>query len=100
MDAIEISFDCQFFSVDVLARTAHRYTADYFVELIAMPDCLQVRLIAKSLSPSDPMLAARFRNDALDDRLRAQIAECTAELQATLIRAALAEAWPSARSAE
>lgn len=94
MDAIELSFERGLFSADVLARTAHRYSGDYFVDLSSAGASLVVRLQPKAGVALDPMLSARFRNDALDDRLRAQVSSQTSDLQATLIHAALSEAWP------
>ncbi|MDG2525139.1 hypothetical protein P6166_07200 [Stenotrophomonas sp. HITSZ_GD] len=100
MDAIELNFERELFSADVLARTAHRYSRDYFVDLSAAGANLVVRLQPKAGVVLDPMLSARFHNDALDDRLRAQVSSQTSDLHAALIHAALSEAWPHGRRRE
>ncbi|MBF6024902.1 hypothetical protein [Lysobacter niastensis] len=92
MDTIEVVMDRGLFSPDVIARTAHRYTADYFVEVSTADDRIVVRLTSKSASVDTAHLAKRFSNDAFDDRLRASVAAQTGELHTVLVRAALSEA--------
>jgi His-Xaa-Ser system protein HxsD len=87
--AIEIVFDNRLFTPDVIARTAHRYTDAFFVEISLSHDGVLVHLTPKQPSANIEGVTARFRNDALDDRLRARIEEQTRELQATLTDAAL-----------
>lgn len=94
MHAIEIVLDGGLFSVDVIARTAHRYTGDYFVETVSTPSGALVRLTPKTDSISSHLLAERFRNDALDERLRERIRAETGELHTALVRAALQQAAP------
>jgi His-Xaa-Ser system protein HxsD len=95
VNAIEIVLDGGLFSVDVIARTAHRYTGDYFVETVSTPSGALVRLTPKTDSLSFHLLAERFRNDALDERLRERVRTETSELHTALIRAALQQATPS-----
>lgn len=92
MDAIRIKIDTGVFSSDVIARAAHRYTGDYFVDLALSSD--QVVLTPKHAGVDTSQVAARFHNDLLDERLRTRIRDETADLQATLVQAALREASP------
>jgi len=94
MQAIEIVLDDGLFSVDVIARTAHRYTGDYFVETLSTSSGALIRLAPKTDSISSHLLAERFRNDALDERLRERIRAETGELHTTLVRAALERVAP------
>jgi His-Xaa-Ser system protein HxsD len=94
MNVIEIVLDGSLFSVDVIARTAHRYTGDCFVETVSTPSGTLVRLTQKTDSLSFHLLAERFRNDALDERLRERIRTETGELHTALVRAALQQATP------
>jgi hypothetical protein len=94
MNAIEIVLDGGLLSVDVIARTAHRYTGDYFVETVSTPSGALVRLTPKMGSISSHLLAERFRNDALDERLRELVRAETGELHTVLVRAALHQAAP------
>jgi len=94
MKAIEIVLDGGLFSVDVIACTAHRYTGDYFIEIVSTTSNVLVRLTPKTDSVTSHLLAERFRNDALDERLREQIRAETCELRTTLVRAALQQATP------
>jgi His-Xaa-Ser system protein HxsD len=98
MKTVEVVLDRELFAIDVAARTAHRYTADYYVDLRADVGEIFVRLTPKGAASVDSNeLAQRFRNDALDDRLRALVAQQTGDLQAALLRAALTEAQPRDR---
>lgn len=99
MNAIEIVLDGGLFSVDVIARTAHRYTGDYFVETVSTPSGALVRLMPKTASTSSHLLAERFRNDALDERLRELVRAETGELHTALVRAALLQTAPPLISA-
>lgn len=93
MNAIEIVLDGDLFSVDVVARTAHRYTGDYFVEIVSTTPVM-VRLKPKTDNINFHLLAERFRNDALDELLRERIRLETSELHTALVRAALTQATP------
>lgn len=95
MHAIEIVLDGGLFSADVIARTAHRYTSDYFVEILSAPLGMLVRLTPKTDSTSPHLLAERFRNDVLDERLRERIRAETADLHTALVRAALHPVAPA-----
>jgi His-Xaa-Ser system protein HxsD len=92
--AIEIIFDDGLFSPDVIARTAHRYTADFLVDVLLSSGSVVVRLIPKEPSTDIHDVVGRFRNDALDDRLRAQVSRETSDIHATLLQAALNGARP------
>ncbi|UNK49897.1 hypothetical protein MNR01_02340 [Lysobacter sp. S4-A87] len=99
MDTAELEMDRALFSAEVLARTAHRYTDEYYVDLQVDADIIRVRLTPKRADIETRDLALRFRNDALDDRLRAAVAIQTGDLQTALVRAALAEARPRGQTA-
>lgn len=96
MDAIRIDIDVGVFSPDVISRAAHHYTGDFFVELrLSAPSCF-VELTPKCANLDVANVALRFGNDLLDERLRSVIREQTADLQLTLVKAALREASPDA----
>jgi His-Xaa-Ser system protein HxsD len=94
MDAVEIILDGGLFSAEVAARAAHRYTGDYYVETVSTSAGALIRLTPKTDNVSTDLLAERFRNDALDERLRERIRTETGELHTTLVRAALQQATP------
>jgi His-Xaa-Ser system protein HxsD len=96
MSGIEIALDRALFGLDVVARTAHRYTDAYFVEIVSDSTSLVVRLTPRDPSESLEYLEQRFRNDALDDRLRAKVHADTHELHTALVEAALSRARPRA----
>jgi His-Xaa-Ser system protein HxsD len=100
MNTIEIVLNGGLFSVDVIARTAHRYTGDYFVETVSTTSDVLVRLTPKTDSLSFHLLAERFRNDALDERLRERVRTETSELHTALVRAALHQAAPPLTTAD
>jgi His-Xaa-Ser system protein HxsD len=93
--AIEIAFDDRLFMPDVIARTAHRYTSDFLIDVSLHPGSIIVRLTPKGPATDIQDVIERFRNDALDDKLRAQVSSQTNDLHATLVRAALRAADPS-----
>ena len=82
------------FPADVVARTAHRYTGDFFVEINAEPYGIQVRLTPQREDVQVDGTEQRFRNDLLDDLLREKVRVQTAELHAVLAQAALRQAQP------
>lgn len=88
---IHIQVDGAVFSADIVARTAHRYTGECFVEVHAAPRTINVNLRAFPGRPLPPDIEGRFRNDLLDDRLRASVEAQTSELHGVLARAALHE---------
>lgn len=94
MDAIWIDVDVGMFSPNVIARAAHRYTGEFFVEMALSSSPARVALTPKHADTDVERLALRFGNDLLDERLRAQIREETADLQTILVQAALREANP------
>ena len=94
MDAIWIDVEVELFSPDVVARAAHRYTGEFFVETVLSPSAGRVAFTPKHADADTSVLALRFGNDLLDERLRAQIREETADIQTTLVQAALREASP------
>ncbi|MEI2453141.1 hypothetical protein [Lysobacter firmicutimachus] len=94
MDAIWIDVDVGMFPPDVIARAAHSYTGEFFVEMALLPPPSHVVFTPKHADANVELLALRFGNDLLDERLRAQIREETADLQAALVQAALREASP------
>lgn len=95
MAPIRLSMDAGFFSAEVIARTAHRYTDHFFVELTSSDDVHVVILIPKRDDVDSTGLEGRFRNDALDERLRERIKAETANLHVSLVQAALGQAMPS-----
>lgn len=100
MATTEVHLDGELFSADVVARTAHRYTNDYFVEVRPDAQGYSVLLTPQSPGAEDTILPQRFRNDALDERLRERVRNETHDLQNTLIQAALREAKPRPSSSQ
>lgn len=95
MDAIEIYVDVSVFEHDVIARAAHRYTGEFFVELLLAVSPHRVLLTPMKTDVDIDRLAQRFSNDLLDERLRVRIRAETGELQIALIQAAMREAVPA-----
>lgn len=89
------SMDVGFFSAEVITRTAHRYTDHFFVELTSSGDAHIVILTPKHDEVDSTGLEGRFRNDALDERLRERIKAETADLHGSLVQAALGQAMPT-----
>ncbi|MDR7193275.1 hypothetical protein [Luteimonas terrae] len=94
MDGSTIWFDRSFFSDEVIARTAHRYTNFFQVTVHGTVGEIGVELEALQGVERSADLEARFRNDALDERLRETVRKETKDLHAELIRAALRESLP------
>lgn len=88
-------FIADLFSADVVARTAHRYTSRFFVELARSDDGHMVMLKPKCDDVDLTSIEDQFRNDALDEQLRERIREETSELQVALVQAALRRAAPT-----
>lgn len=95
MAPIRLSMDARFFSAEVIARTAHRYTDHFFVELTSSDDAHIVILTPKHDDIDSTGIEGRFRNDALDERLRERIKAETADLHVSLVQAALGRAIPT-----
>lgn len=84
------------FPIEVVARTAHRYTDNYFVEINDDAGAIRVDLIPRTEDVPTDGVEHRFRNDLLDDLLREKVRVQTAELHAVLAEAALRQARPRA----
>ena len=95
MAPVEFSIDAGLFSADVVARTAHRYTDHFLVELTSSDDAHLVILTPKHNDVDSNGIEGRFRNDALDERLRERIKAETADLHRSLVQAALGQAMPT-----
>lgn len=89
---LSVRVDPEVFSIDVVARTAHRYSGEYFVRVDAAGAELHVTLTPRRSEAIPTDLEARFRTDLLDDRLRAHVEAQTGELKALLTRAAFSGA--------
>ena len=96
MATVDVYLDGAIFSNEVVARAAHRYTNEYFVEIESHPSRPLVRLTPKGAKTDTTELTERFRNDALDESLRERVRIETSELQTVLIRAALQQVKPKA----
>lgn len=94
MARIRFLMDAGLFSVDVLARTAHRYTDHFFVDLICSDSGHTVTLTSKREDVGTINIEGRFRNDALDERLRERIRAETSDLHVSLAQAALRQTSP------
>lgn len=94
MAPIRFLMDAGLFSADVLARTAHRYTGHFFVDLACSDNGYRVTLIPKREDIATSDVEGCFRNDALDERLRERIRAETADLHVSLTQAALRQAGP------
>lgn len=86
---IDIEFHSGTIAPAAVARAAHRYTDTCFVDLRPTPDGTHVTLTPKNGGVDVAALVGRFRNDALDEQLRATVREETGELHAALVAAAL-----------
>lgn len=94
MQDLTIWLDRRLFNEEVITRTAHRYTNFFHVKLHANVDEVGVVLTAREGVDLPVDLEARFRDDALDERLRESVRQETQSVHAELIRAALREAQP------
>ncbi|MDE1963671.1 MAG: hypothetical protein KGI42_07220 [Xanthomonadaceae bacterium] len=83
------------FSAEVIARTAHRYTDRFFVELTHSDGAYAVALTSKQDHVELTGIEGQFRNDALDEHLRERIRAETTDLHVSLVQAALRQATPS-----
>lgn len=92
MDAINICIDANVFDIDIVARATHRYTNEFYAEIVRETASHLVRLVPMHGDVSVEHVAERFQNDLLDERLRARIREETSELHMTLVKSALREA--------
>lgn len=100
MASTEIWLDRSIFNDEIIARTAHRYTNRFHVAIRGNANEIGVILTAHEGVSSPVDLEARFRDDALDERLRQSVREETQHLHAELIRAALRESLPAREDGE
>lgn len=84
---IQISIDAELFSADVVMRTSHRYTGECAVDVRQDAGSYVVSLRPLLGRDLPPDIEGRFRNDLLDDRLRARIEVQTRTLHDVLARA-------------
>lgn len=85
---VEFVLEETLFSADVVARTAQRFTAEYFVDVSRGPNSFLVRLKLPDSTDAED-LVERFKNEALDERLREHVRAETRELHNALVRAAM-----------
>lgn len=94
MASVRFLMDAGLFSDDIIARTAHRYTSHFFVDIGCSGDGHTITLTPRREDVETANLEGRFRNDALDERLRERIRDETAELHLSLVQAALRRVSP------
>ncbi len=94
MESSQFTIDRALYSDEVTARTAHRYTDKFGVEIRGQGANLTVFLWSLDGSNLPEDLWARFSRDLLDERLRAAVRAETNGLQQELLRAALTQAHP------
>ncbi len=94
MEAIEIRVDGGIFDDDVIARMAHRYTADWSVRFAREGDTVCVHMAPLRSDVDAYGLAERVSNDLLDERLRRQVRAETQDIHVALLQAALRQAVP------
>lgn len=82
------------FPIEVVARTAHRYTDNYFVKVNDDAGVIRVDLMSRIEDAPTDGVENRFRNDLLDDLLREKVRIQTAELHTVLAEAALRQTHP------
>lgn len=92
MYGIKLLLDRAVFSEEVMVRTLHRYSGRYFVELHSGIDDWEVMLTDKQAGSIDSEVAAQFKNDALDERLRDSIRTLTIGVAELLLTTALTHA--------
>lgn len=100
MATTEVHLDGELFSADVVTRTAHRYTDEYFVEVKPRAQGYSILLTPQSTGTESTTLPQRIRNDALDERIRERVRDETRDLQNTLIKIALREANPRSNNTQ
>jgi len=65
MDSIELELDAQFFDADVIARTAYRYSGDFYVSVRSAVPSHVVTLKPRTPDVDTADLAARFQTGLL-----------------------------------
>jgi His-Xaa-Ser system protein HxsD len=98
MELTEVRLERALFSEDVVTRTAHRYTGNFFARIRIDDPHWVISLIPKNAESTLDELVARFENDALDELLRERIRTQTHEIHSTLVSAALRETFSGERS--
>lgn len=93
MSTIEVRLDTGVFPADIVTKAAHRYTNAYFVEIKASSGDFVVQLTPKHVELDTGQVAEQFRNDVLDEKLRALVRSETQDIHTVLIEAALCQAW-------
>lgn len=94
MERSHFIIDSHLYSADVIARTVHRYTGDFGVELRRHDSGIEAVFWSLDGSELPDDLWTRLSRDLLDERLRAVVRAETAGLQQELLRAALIHARP------
>lgn len=97
MEPIEVPIDGRLFDDDTIARAVHRHTGDWSVRLARDGDTVRASFTPLRAEADAAGLAARFDNDLLDERLRAQVRAETSGLHAALLEAALRQAAPATK---
>ncbi|MBH1656523.1 hypothetical protein I5V54_16605 [Stenotrophomonas maltophilia] len=100
MERSQFTIDRALYSDDVTTRAAHRYGAEFGVEVRSQGANLTVIFWSLGGSELPENLWARFSRDLLDERLRATVRAETSGLQQELLRAALNQAQPVASHVE
>ncbi len=100
MSSEEVRLDRALFGDEVIARTAHRYTGDFYVDIEFDGNAALIRLSPKTDVVDLHRLQERFRNAALDEKLREHVRNETSDLQLLLINAALHESAPHSGKSE
>lgn len=98
MDTVRVEVDTALFDDDTIVRAMHRYTGEFYAELVRSGTGVEVRLTPMRADIETADVSRRFANDLLDERLRARIRVETATLHTTLVQAALREANGAAES--
>ncbi|MBH1432445.1 hypothetical protein I5U42_14170 [Stenotrophomonas maltophilia] len=100
MERSEFIIDRTVYSADVTTRVAHRYTAQFGVEVRSHGADIAVVFWSLDGSKLPEDLWTRVSRDLLDERLRAAVRAETSGLQQELLRAALSQAQPAASHVE
>lgn len=94
MERSQYNVDRRLYSDEVVARAAHRYTAQINTALEIHGESLAVIFWVAEGQSLPSGLTEQFSRDLLDERLRASVRAETAGLQQELIRAALLHGQP------
>ena len=94
---LEVLLD-DLFKFDQVVAAAHRYSGDYFISVKRTADGLSVCFQPKCVRTTTEGIERSFRNDLLDEALRASVAIRTKDIQQALVEAALSQAIAPAAS--